>query len=220
MPMKKLVNSIILLTAILQLCLTALAQQAIFDKQQNIQNTLGVVVRSKNYGEHDFIKIYNADGSLWYKFSFYYDDKNGRFPYQNDSFRPFTFHPSYFLLALKCIRKVKDRYEVIVNEETSLKKYVHASDASLSFETWGQHILKVFSVDIARSKSPLLKTKQGARVKLPIDAFLHPVKVEGDWLVVKWIVRERTGTQKEKYEYGWVKWKDQKRLLVELAYIA
>lgn len=145
--MKKLFNSIFLLTTILQLCLPVLAQQDHFDKQQNIQNTLGVIVRSKSYGEHDFIKIYNADGSLWYKFTFYYDEKNGRFPSQNDSFRPFTFHPSYFLLALKCVRKIKDRYEVIVNEETGLKKYVLASDTSLSFETWGQHILKVLSVD-------------------------------------------------------------------------
>ncbi|MBS1808631.1 MAG: hypothetical protein JST84_10610 [Acidobacteria bacterium] len=218
--MRKLFNSIIFLTAILDLCIVGLAQQDHFDKYQNLQNTLGVIVRSKHYGEHDFIKIYNADGSLWYKFTFYDDDKNGRFPYQNDSFRPFTFHPSYFLLALKCVRKIKDRYEVIVNEETGLKKYVNASDPSLSFETWGQHILKVFSVDITRSKSPLLKGKQGAKIKLPKDAFLHPVKVEGDWLMVKWVIRESTRTEKEKYEYGWVKWRDQQRLLIELAYIA
>lgn len=204
----------------LQLCLAVLAQQDSFDKQQNIQNSLGVVVRSKNYGEQDFIKIYNADDSLWYKFTFYYDDKKGPFPSQNNNFQPFAFHPDYFLLALKCVGKTKNRYEVIVNEETGLKKYVHSSDASLSFETWGQHIQKVFSVDITRSKSPLLKTKQGARINLPKDAFLHPVKVEDDWLMVKWVSRERTRAKKEQYAFGWVKWRDQKRLLIELAYIA
>lgn len=218
--MRRRLHSILLLSTMLQLHLTVLAQRDFSDKQQDIQNSSGVVVLSKNYGKQDFIKIYNEDDSLWYEFTFYYDDRKGQFPYSNNNFKPFAFHPDHFLLALKCVGKSKNRYEVIVNEETGLRKYVHFSDTSFSFETWGQHIQKVFSVDISRSKSPLLRTRRGARVNLPEDVFLHPVKVEGDWLMVKWVRRERTRTEKQQYAFGWVKWRDQKRLLIELFYFA
>src|SRR5829696_6386999 len=80
-------------------------------------NSLGLIVLSKSYGNKDFIHIYNKDGSLWHKFTFYYDDSDGKFEYANDTFRPFAFHPDYFVLALKCVRKADGRYEVIVNEE-------------------------------------------------------------------------------------------------------
>lgn len=181
-------------------------------------NSLGLIVLSKGYGQKDFIHIYNKDGSLWYKFTFYYDDSDGNFEYANDRFRPFAFHPDYFLLALKCVRKDSGRYEVIVNEETGLKKYVKANDHTLKFETWGDHILKIFSVSFDRKVNPILEVPQG-RVKrgaVP-DVPIHPVKVKGEWLKVKW---SATKGERAKYNSGWIRWKRGERLLVELFYFA
>ncbi len=76
-------------------------------------NSLGLIVLSKAYGEKDYIHLYNEDGSLWHKFSFYYDDSDGNFEYAFEDFRPFAFNPDYFLLALKCVKKELGRYEVI-----------------------------------------------------------------------------------------------------------
>ena len=49
----------------------------------------------------DLMRFYNDDGTLWYEFTFYYDDSDGHFEYENDNFRPYLFQPDYFTLALK-----------------------------------------------------------------------------------------------------------------------
>ena len=41
-------------------------------KRASIENTIGVVVLSDHYGKNDFVRIYNADRSLWYEFTYYY----------------------------------------------------------------------------------------------------------------------------------------------------
>ncbi len=217
---KTILKTIIALTAIFNLALTGSARQRYPENPQIIENSLGVIVLGRNYGKQDFIHIYNRDGSIWYKFTYYYDERSGQFPYKNSNFKPFAFHPDYFVLALKCVRKVRDQYEVIVNEESGLKKYIKANDSALAFEPWSQHVLTVFSVDFNPAKNPLLKTRQGQRRAIPPkDTFFHPVKVEGNWLMIEWVIKRRTSAEKEKYAYGWVKWRDKKKLLVELSYL-
>ena len=54
------------------------------------------------FSRGDFVRIYNQDGSLWYEFSYFYDDRDGKFDCANDEFRPLAFHPEHFLLVLKC----------------------------------------------------------------------------------------------------------------------
>jgi len=183
-------------------------------------NSLGLIVLSDVYSNKDFIQIYNEDGSLWHKFTFYYDDSDGKFEYANENFHPFAFHPDYFLLALKCIRKEVDRYEVIANEKTGLKKYVKADDPSLKFETWENHILKVFAVGFDRKVNPVLEAPQGRVKKVTRqDAPFHPVEVRGEWLKIKWDVTSGTESKDTKYESGWVRWRRGEKLLVELFYL-
>ena len=80
------------------------SQPAQADKT-SIKNTKGLIVVSKVYGKNDFVRFYNDDGSLWYEFTFYYDDSDGKFEYENENFEPFAFHPDYFVLALKMRRR-------------------------------------------------------------------------------------------------------------------
>jgi len=68
------------------------------------------------------VRFYNEDGSLWYEFTFYYDDSDGKFEYANENFNPFAFHPNNFLLDLKSRGEDGNRYEVVVNEETGWKQ--------------------------------------------------------------------------------------------------
>jgi hypothetical protein len=185
----------------------------------SIKNTKGVIVLSDRYGRKDFIRFYNEDRSLWYEFSFYYEQIGDRTFPENENFRAFAFHRDYFLLGLKCTGKDKDRYEVIVNEETGLKKFVKKDDPALKFETWEDHIVKAFAVEFDPKENGL-RDAPGGKVKdfdLPEDATFHPVQVNGEWLKVRWDASQQL---KKDAGSGWVKWKDDNHILVELFYFA
>lgn len=110
---------------------------------------------------------------------------------------------------------------MIVNEGTGLKKYVKADDPSLRFETWEEHILKVFAVGFDRKVNPVLEAPQG-RVKtvtIP-DVPFHPVEVRGEWLKVKWDAANGTEKKGAIDDSGWIRWKRDEKLLVELFYIS
>ena len=186
-----------------------------------IGDTIGVVVLNElKYGEEDFVHFYNEDGSLWYKFTYYYDDSDGEFEYANDDFIPLSFRVDYFRLALRCVGKDNGRYEVIVNEETGLRKYVRADDRFLKLETWEEH-LQDTAVDFNQAENPVLEAPHGRvkKVALPGSGApfhsVHTVEVKGEWLKVKWDTSRGTVSQVPKYDYGWIKWKKGDKLLVE-----
>lgn len=187
-------------------------------KQQSdnnlIDGTVGVISVTENLTEKDTIRLFNEDGSLWYKFSFFYDDSDGKFDFPNDKFKPLAFHPDYFLLALTVTDKLNDRYEVTVNETTGLRKYLKDKNFLL-FRTWEEHILSVFSVDFNEANNPLLEkpSENADRAYYDKDEFYHPSQIKGEWLQVKW------GSEGS-WKYGWIKWKDGEKLLIELFYFA
>ena len=203
----------------------SITQEALTSVQQEfdtIRNTIGLIVlNEQGYGKEDFIHFYNEDGSLWYKFTYYYDESDGKFEYANDDFRPFAFKVDYFVLALKCIGKENGRYEVIVNDGTGLRKYVKANDPVLKLETCEEHILNVFAVNFNREENPLLEAPRGQVKKAALSkAPFHPVEVKGEWLKVKWDTSYGTERNEPRYDFGWIKWKEGDRLLVELLYFA
>ena len=183
-----------------------------------IKDTKGLVVLSGRYGKSDYIRLYNEDGTIWYEFTFYYASTDGNFE-SNEEFLPFAFHPDYFSLALKCIAEDKSRYEVIVNEETGLKKFVKKDDSTLKFESWDDHIKGAFAVKFKEVQKSL-RESPGGRVKnvnLPEDATFHPVQVNGEWLQVRWDGRN---SKKQDAGSGWIRWRNDNQLLVELFYFA
>ncbi len=66
-------------------------------KRSIIGGSIGVVSIKDNITEKDTIKLFDKDGKLWYKFSFFYDDSDGKFDYPNETFEPLSFHPDNFL---------------------------------------------------------------------------------------------------------------------------
>jgi hypothetical protein len=189
-------------------------------KQGNLALGIGIItLNEESYGKDKFIHIYNQDGSLWYQFTFYYNDSGRKFEYANENFKPFAFHLDYFVLALRCLDEDGNHYEVIVDEETGLKKFVRKDDETLKFETWEQHILKTFAVDFDREKNPLRETPGGKikKVDLPKEVTFHPVEISGEWLKVRWDISKK---KKNNTEFGWIKWKENNNLLVELFYFS
>lgn len=195
-------------------------QQGEKTQETTLENSLGVIsLNEKGYGKDKFINIYNQDGSLWYKFTFYYNDSDGKFEYANENFKPFAFHPDYFVLALKCVSEDESRYEVIVNEETGLKKFVRKDDPTLKFETWEEHIPKAFAVGFNQEENPLRETPEGKvkAIDLPKEATFHPVEIKGEWLKVSWSNSKKA---EKNNKFGWVRWRENNKILVELFYLS
>lgn len=189
----------------------------IVDNKKNIGNSIGIItIIAERLTENDTIKIFNKDGSLWYKFSYFYDDSNGKYDFYNEDFNPLSFHPDYFLLALKVTSELNDYYEVVVNENTWIKKYIKKNNPLLKFQTWEEHILSsVFAVGFDENKNPLRSypSLSADTLYYDKDEFYYPNQIKGEWLQVKW------GSEGN-WNYGWIKWKDKDRLLIEIFYFA
>jgi hypothetical protein len=181
----------------------------------DIRNTIGVLTLADSGEGRDSIRFYNADGSQWYVFSFFYDDSDGKWDFPNHDFAPMAFHPDYFLLCLAVTRRDSGGYEVIVNQRTGLKKYIHMSPF-LKFQTWPEHVLSVYALEFDTAKNPL-RTKpndHGPFISAPREQVVYrPAAIEGDWLRVTW------GEGPGDLPTGWVRWKLGTRLLVDFFYL-
>ena len=185
-------------------------------QRDSIGNSIGLIVLNKSHSRDRYIEFFNDDGSLWYRFSFYYDDSDGKFDYANNEFRPFAFHPDYFVLALKCIKKDSSGYQVIVNEEKRLLKYMRVGDTTISFEGWKTHLLNAFSVDFDSHRNQPRLRPHGPVINVDArDRIFRPVRIKGDWLKVKW-----RSLGRKKYLYSWIRWRRAESLLVELFYFS
>lgn len=177
-------------------------------------NTRGVVVLNDNYSETDTVKLYNEDGSLWYKFTYFYDDSDGEFDYPNDEFQPYAFHPDNFILGLTAVEESQKKYIVIVNESTGLKKQINKDDF-LQLISWEQYVLVAFSVGFNPKKNPIHKEPvlESETISYQENSLYHPVKVHDEWLQVKW------GKEGD-WNFGWIKWKERNKLLIQIYYNA
>lgn len=176
-----------------------------------IENSIGVITLSENYTKNDTVKIYNVDGSLWYKFT-YYNQKDMEL--SNKEFIPFAFHPDYFLLVLKVTDTIGDNYQVVVNEHNGLKKYVKKNDSTLRFLTWTEHILNnVFAVTFDPNVNPIREMPNNNAREVTFDdtEIYQPYKIQEDWLQIRWGDTSR-------WNYGWIRWKENEKLLIELYY--
>ncbi|OFY63020.1 MAG: hypothetical protein A3H98_10685 [Bacteroidetes bacterium RIFCSPLOWO2_02_FULL_36_8] len=175
-----------------------------------IGDSIGLIVLKDNYCEKDTIKIYNEDGSLWYKFTYYYDDSDGKFDYPNDEFQPRGFKPDYFVLAMEVVIEDKYGYQVFVNKKIDLKKRIK-KETFLQFLTWEEYVLKAFAVRFNNAKNPIHKTSEdeSETIIYKQDNFYHPVKVKDEWLQIKW-------GEENNWSYGWIKWREENRLLIEI----
>lgn len=178
--------------------------------QQAVGNSIGVLVLNDNYQPNDTVKFYHPDGSLWYQFTYYYDDSDGKFDFQNDEFQPIAFHPDYFLLALKTVAEGKDDYEVVVNEATGLTKRIKKQDF-LKLQGWEEYILSGFSVGFDLDQNPIRMQPVNSSPILNVEneVSFFPIKLQGEWLQIKW------GKEGD-WNYGWIRWTERNKLVIEV----
>ena len=170
---------------------------------------VGVLVVA-GYGKRDTVRILNEDGSLWYKFTFFYDDSDGKWDYPNPDFVPRAFNPDNFLLALDVIEVSGNQYTVLVNSQTGLRKRIKKAPI-FRLPSWDKYVLTAFSVSFNPIDNPVrVRPQPSARpIRFVRGADYQPESVDGDWLSVKW------GDQGNE-KHGWIRWRSGNRLLVTM----
>lgn len=127
---------------------------------------------------------------------------------------PYSGYPEYENLVFRVVDTGGNFYRVIINEEKGLMGKIAMQTKALQFQTWEQHVLKVFSVDFDAAKNPLKSdtTLKGKTVNgNNVEAF-QPVSVNNDWLKVKWETERGD-------RFGWIRWRRGNKMLVYLNYI-
>lgn len=185
--------------------------QSVSDKNLlRIEHSIGMVtLNRKNFKTQDTLAILNDDNSVWYKFSF---ADQARFSAPPADFYPFAFHKDYFLLALKCVKVDRDRFEVFVNDEKQVIKYLPV-DSLYKFYSWEDFILNYdVSVDALKPPRKIYEKPMGSGSLLEADAeYFEPLKIEGEWLQIQW-----NDHKKKEVLGGWINWREQERLVVTL----
>ncbi|MCO6509496.1 MAG: hypothetical protein J5I65_01780 [Aridibacter famidurans] len=196
--------------------------------RREIGDSKGVVVLTDKYGEEDTVKIYDKGGPVWYEFSYYDESAFDELESINTDFKPFAFHPDYLLLAMRVVGEDAALFEVVVNEESDLRKFVRKDDENLAYETFEDHILTVYAVDFDQKANPLRSGPgadplNGDFSKVPI---FKPSKVEGEWLEVIFsapddvLANTNAKGQENEPSRGWIRWREGNLLRVALFYVA
>lgn len=157
-----------------------------------VEGAIGVIVTSNNYQFGDTIHVFDRNKRLLKDISM--TDENQE-------------------LVLKCISKNDTFYEVKL--ENGALGFIPRNEKGVKFQTWQEHILSVFAVGFDEGLNPLREeaSESSNKVHYNQDEFYHPNKINGDWLQVKWGLEGS-------WQYAWVKWKKNEKLLIGLFYFA
>ncbi len=162
----------------------------------NIENTIGIVVVNKeSLKDEDQLNILNEDLSTFRKIS----NANGE--YQISSF--------------KCLSVNDSIYSVLIEGET---KYILRDKELLHLQKWDEHVLNnIFSIGIDLEENPIREIIEGKPIlsKTSNNYRIFPVKIKGNWMKVKY-----QDYNNERIIEGWVKWRNEKCIFVEIFYFA
>ncbi len=173
----------------------------------------GVVARDwipgRTYAEDlqfHIIRIYNADKTIWYEFSF--EEKSPVYlnkiaQKELKPFEPFMLDRFY----VRVVAESENWYEVVINEETKETKYTLKSDRSLIYATFKFYFEKSGGfIDFDEEKNPLRETPDGTPLENQnYSSKFYSKKIEGEWIFVV------SGVSKAK---GWIRWRKDGKILV------
>lgn len=189
-------------------CVNTPEKETKFQQNKELINSgIGVLVID-NFEDKDTIKIYSDNNNIWYKFTFYDSESIVKFNYNNKKFLPFGFHPDYFILELVVKNEYKDKYEVIINEETKETKFIY-KEKFMKFFSWSEYVLSLSSVGFDPNENPIRKKNSIQSEIIPFnhDFDYKPLMIEGEWLLLQW-------ESDNKINNGWIKWKNKGKLIV------
>jgi hypothetical protein len=134
---------------------------------------------------------------------------------KSNTFEPYAYHADYHLLWFRCTKLENGYYTVIINESNKNTKLLKVDNNKLTYSTWENLILHSFSVYYDFKSNPLRERPnwRAKSIEYNKDELYFPVQIIGEWLKVKW---GRANNE----NFGYIKWKDGSKILVELSFFA
>lgn len=183
------------------------------------------IVKVAEYRSSHILTLYNADGSLWYRFSvqpgepsyFMKDTKMNFLPFSTDvGFIKLEDFPNCGVsppvaVILRMVGESKNWYEVEINEETKATKFVLKSDRMWAKTSWSYWLFKGNNVEVDTDLTKLFDKPNGEAISKTsfLGAQTYQVlKVESDWIYVQ--SREDIKGN----ENGWIRWRKGRDILV------
>jgi len=172
----------------------------------DINNTIGVLRLVPRKDNRVSVVIYNQNGTIWKRIA---NENSYRRNIRN--IYPLYMNLENSLLYFKVIKKIDAYYVIIDNENTQEKKYIRVDDPAFKLMTWQAYILGCVAVQFDPVKNSIKTIPQYTSVAIPFDKneLYLPVKIQGDWLMVKW-------GDISKWKYGWIQWRKNGHLLLQI----
>jgi hypothetical protein len=173
-----------------------------------------VEISSKEFQAADKNSLYDADGSLWYRFSTDRQKADYFLKQPKAEFVPFATYPrSPAAVSLPIVAESPNWYEVEVNKKTHLTKYISKSDKEWVAEPWEGWLKHEPQITVNFKKTPLLEKPDGAEAEeggFVGDNRVKYLKGEGEWAYIRFYV--------DKEYKGWIRWRKGREILIGCAY--
>jgi hypothetical protein len=161
----------------------------------NIENTIGIIiVNKKEFKDSDKLNILNKDLSV-FKTSKMNDEKE--------------------ISSYKCLSVNDSIYSVLIEEEI---KYILKDDKLVSLQKWDEHLLNsIFSIGFNVEENPIREVVKGRSIlsKKSNNYRIFPIEIQGERMKVKY-----QDFNTEEITKGWIKWRNEKCLFIEIFYFA
>jgi len=163
----------------------------------------------------DTIRIYHADQSLYGAIY----SKNGETEpafYGADSLAIRSYFPDYYVMILDAYELSDGKYRVMIGGS---EKYMEHKEGITVFEDWTSHLKSSFIVTQANNplrETPEIEGKIAGDYDYQFLSF-ETIKIDGDWAQVVCNM-DCDGCPNQQPITGWLKWKQDNRLLIELYY--
>lgn len=174
------------------------------------QTSLGLL--ANNATDNDtIVTILNDDNSIYIRISL----RGNEEPKLPTGFSPYAINISEDVFLIEVIAKDKERYQVSIGKGKS--KFIRKSDKSVKFYTWPDFFLKYDSASLVidKTKNPVrvapgFRSKKIGLIDYEHD-YIDAIKIMGDWMKVKVV----SDSYNRKDVYGWVKWKENGKIIID-----
>ena len=171
------------------------------------------IVMEKVYLNSHRVQLYNADGSVWFRFSLWPREPDYFLRDPKIVFKPFGTNPTTWpdMVALRMTGESPNWYEVEINEDSRETKFVLKSDPLWAKSKWEFWFNVSFNFVIDNDRTKLLDKPGGKIIEESANINFRQLmflKAEGDWVYVQGLI-----PYGQTYR-GWIRWRKGRDILV------
>ncbi|MGG6229189.1 hypothetical protein [Tenacibaculum sp. SDUM215027] len=125
--------------------------------------------------------------------------------YNPKSIIPIFFKPDYNIFYTVCVEKINKTYKVL----SANSKYFFVQERDFEFISWENFLIETTGIEnMDWGKNPLREKPNSSSIKLPVKSENDFVinEIQGDWIEV----------ENEDKDRGWIKWRENEKLLIEI----